>query len=170
MTDHYRKPALAATCGCLAVLLLTTSCAPKTPPDTRAADEKTIRDFDAQFASEAKARDLEGTLVYYADDATLMPPNAPAAVGKAAIRPVWVSLLSPEVTVTWQVTKVDVARSGELGYVIGTYEVTGKDPSMNDHGKLLEVWKKQPNENWRVVADIYNSDLPAAPAPSAKKK
>jgi len=25
----------------------------------------------------------------------------------------------------------------------------------------VEVWKKQPDGSWKVVVDIYNSDLPA---------
>ena len=40
----------------------------------------------------AAANDLEGTVSYYSDDATLMPPNAPIAVGKEAIRASWASL------------------------------------------------------------------------------
>jgi ketosteroid isomerase-like protein len=31
-----------------------------------------------------------------------------------------------------------------------------------DSGKLVEVWKKQPDGKWKCVVDTYNSDLPAA--------
>jgi len=34
----------------------------------------------------------------------------------------------------------------------------------NDKGKYVTVYRKQPDGKWKVVADIFNSDLPA-PAP-----
>ena len=37
-----------------------------------------------------------------------------------------------------------------------------------DRGKYLEVWKKQADGKWKVVADMFNSDLPLAP-PAEKK-
>ncbi len=66
---------------------------------------------------------------------------------------------------------MEVARSGELAYLNGTYELTMNDASgkpANDRGKYVEVWKKQADGAWKCVADIWNSDLPA-PAPPEKK-
>lgn len=163
----------AASCASLALLLLASSCGQLTPVDTRAADESAIRDLDAQWSKTAAANDLEGTVSYYSDDATLLPPNAPIAIGKQAIRASWASLLGPDVAVSWQVGKVEVARSGDLAYLIGSYKLTMKAPQgkpVTDHGKLLEVWKKQPDGKWKTVADIYNSDLPPAAPPLPEKK
>ena len=36
-----------------------------------------------------------------------------------------------------------------------------------DRGKLVEVWKKQPDGKWKVIVDAFNTDLPA---PEAAKK
>jgi uncharacterized protein (TIGR02246 family) len=162
----------AALCGCLALLVLASGCNQQTVPDTRAADESAVRDTDAQWAKTAGANDLDGTVSYYTDDASMLPPNAPIATGKAAIRAVWATMLTPDTTVSWEVSKADVARSGELAYVMGTYQIAAKNPqgkSQEDRGKLVEVWKKQADGKWKTVADIFNSDLPA-PAPSEKKK
>ncbi len=161
-----------AFCGCLALLLLASACSQQTPADTRAADESAIRDLDAQWSNAAAANDLERTVSYYADDASLLPPNAPIATGKQAIRAAWASMLGPDVAVSWQVSKVEVARSGDLAYSIGAYQLTMKDPQgkpVTDRGKLVEVWKKQADGKWKTVADIFNSDLPQ-PAPPEKKK
>jgi ketosteroid isomerase-like protein len=38
---------------------------------------------------------------------------------------------------------------------------------VNDHGKLVEIWKKQADGKWKVAVDIFNSDLPVA-APATK--
>jgi ketosteroid isomerase-like protein len=49
-----------------------------------------------------------------------------------------------------------------------------KDPDgkpMKDRGKFIEVWKKQADGKWKVVADMFNSDIPLpAPEPPKKKK
>jgi uncharacterized protein (TIGR02246 family) len=158
--------------GCLALLLLASACNQQTPADTRAADEGAIRALDAQWSKTAAANDLEGTVSYYSDDASVLPPNAPVATGKQAIRAVWASLLGPGVSVSWQVSKVEVSRSGDLAFAMGVYQVTMKDPQgkpVTDQGKLVEVWKKQADGKWKTAADIFNSDLPQ-PAPSEKKK
>jgi ketosteroid isomerase-like protein len=151
---------------CAALLLLTTACKQQVP-DTRASDEQTIRNLDAQWSKTAGTRDLDGTVAYYSDDAVLLPPNEPIVSGKQAIRVSWVSLLSPNNALGWQANKVDVARSGDLAYVVGSYTLTTRDaqgkPAV-DRGKTIEVFKKEADGTWKVVADMYNSDLAAPPA------
>ncbi|MGB7266538.1 MAG: DUF4440 domain-containing protein, partial [Terracidiphilus sp.] len=73
-------------------------------------------------------------------------------------------LLGPHTSVSWKWTKVEVAQSGELGYIYGSYKLTigasGESGPVHDTGKFLEVWKKQPNGKWNCIVDTYNSDLP----------
>jgi ketosteroid isomerase-like protein len=38
-----------------------------------------------------------------------------------------------------------------------------KGNSVDERGKMVEVWKKQPDGKWKCVSDIFNSDLQAAP-------
>jgi|SRR5579862_1216810 len=158
--------------GCLALLSFTLACQPQAPPDTRAADESAVRDLDAQFSKAASAKDADGASSYYAEDAVLMPPNAPIATGEA-IRSFWKGFVaSPGFTVAWKATKAEVARSGDLAYLTGTYELTVNDARgkpVNDRGKYVEVWRKQADGKWKAVADIFNSDL-AASAPPGKKQ
>ena len=150
-------------------LLVTASCTPPPAPDTRAVDEAAILEADAAWSKAAEARNLDAVVSYYTDDAQVLPPNAPLAVGADAIRASWAPLMAPELTVSWKVTKVEVAKSGDLGYVTGTYSILMKPT--NDTGKMVDVWKKQPDGKWKCVADTYNSDLSAAaPTPEPKKK
>jgi uncharacterized protein (TIGR02246 family) len=163
-----------ALCACLALILLAVGCGEQKPTDTRAADEKTIRDADAQWSKAAAARDVDGTVSYYSDDASLLAPNAPIASDKQSIRAAWAGLLTPDTSLSWQATKVEVARSGDLAYLIGTYQLTTKDAQgkpVSDNGKFVEVWKKQADGKWKVAADIFNSDMPLVqPHPVAEKK
>jgi ketosteroid isomerase-like protein len=138
-----------------------------------AADEQALRDADAEWSKAAGAKDLDKTVSYYSDDAIVMPPNDPAATTKEAVRKIWQDLLaSPGLAISWKATKVEVAKSGDIGFVSGTYEVTMNDASgnpVNERGKYLEVWEKQPDGSWKCGADIWNSDLPAS-APAAPER
>jgi uncharacterized protein (TIGR02246 family) len=141
---------------------------PPSPPDTRAADERAIREADAAWSKAAAARDVEGTLSFHADDGSELPPNRPIVTGKEALRAYWLHALSaPGITISWRATNVEVARSGDLGYAVGIAEVSTKDTKgkpVTGRGKYMTVWKKQPDGKWKAVADIFNSDLPAAEA------
>lgn len=131
-------------------------------PDTRAADEAAIRSGSGEMSNAAGAKDLEKVLTAYADDASMFAPNAPIATGKEAIRQAWSQFMgSPGYALSWQATKVEVARSGDLGYEVGTYELTlndAKGKPGTTPGKYVVVWKKQADGSWKIVADIFNAD------------
>ena len=135
--------------------------------DTRAADEAALRNLDAEWSKAAGAKDLEKTVSYYTDDALILPPNLPTIQGKQGARAMWQGMFSvPGFGGGWRATKVEVARSGDMGWVTGTYELSETDASgkpMVDTGKYLEVWKKQPDGSWKCVADMFNTDLSSAP-------
>jgi ketosteroid isomerase-like protein len=151
------------------ILLLLSFLCVASGADTKAS-EQTLRDLDAQWSAAAEAKDVDKTVSFYSDDAVVMPPNAAGATTKEAIRALWKDLLT-DAKISWKTKKVEVAQSGDLAFLSGTYEVTLNDPTgtpVNDRGKYIEVWKKQADGTWKCVADIWNSDLPAS-APSEKK-
>src|SRR6266513_2211098 len=153
--------------GCAALFALTVA-GTVSAADTKSAIEKALRDLDAKWSAAAGAKDVDKTVSYYAADAIVMPPNAPAATTKEAIRSAWKEMLtSPGAAISWKATKVEVAKSGDMACVSGTYEETTTDASgkpVKDRGKYVEVWEKQADGTWKVVADIWNSDLPASAA------
>jgi ketosteroid isomerase-like protein len=153
--------------------LLTSSCDRTADVDDRAAGTAAIRAADEQWSAAAAKNDLPGTLAFYADDAVLLAPNVPIARDPKSIRETWAAMLGPGTAISWKVTKTEAARSGELGYLYGTYSLSMKDPkggpSVTDSGKMVEIWKKQANGNWKCIVDTFNSDLPATPAPEPKK-
>jgi ketosteroid isomerase-like protein len=154
--------------GCLALLLFTIGF-PASAADTTI--EQTLRALDAQWSAAAAAKDLDKTVSYYSDDAMVLPPNMASATTKEAIRDVWKDMIASASSVSWKATKVEVAKSGDMAYVSGTYEVALKDASgkpVNDRGKYLEVWEKQANGEWKCGADTWNSDLPASAPPEKK--
>ena len=151
--------------------LLTISCARAPSVDT-AAEAAAIQAADEQWSAAAAKNDLEATLSYYADDAVVLPPNAPIARDKKTIREAWAGLLGPGNAISWKASKAEVAKSGDIGYVYGTYELSMKDPKggppVRDTGKFVEIWKKQADGKWKCIVDTFNSDLPVPAPPAAK--
>jgi ketosteroid isomerase-like protein len=138
--------------------------------------EKTLRDADDEWSKAAATHDLDKTISFYSSDAIVLPPNGPAITTKEGIRETWKQILGDMTSMRWKATRVEVANSGDLGYITGTYEMKIKDASgklIDDRGKYLEVWKKQAGGSWKCSADMFSSDLPAAassPAPGAAEK
>ena len=163
----------AMLAGSVALLGFMWGCATPPPPDTRAADEQVIRETETQWAKAAAAKDVERFMSFYADDASLFAPGTPTATGKEAIRKGTETLFAtPGFSLSFQTVKVEVSRGGDLAYCSGTYAMTMNDPKgkpVNDKGKYVAVYRKEPDGAWKAVADINNSDLPA-PAPPPKKK
>ena len=146
------------------------SSAPSEDPVSNQPVEQVLRDLDAKRAKAAAAKDVGQTIAFYSDDAIVFPPNEASAATKEAIHNSWKSMLgSPGLVISWQPTKVQVGKAGEMAWVSGTYELTMNDPNgkpVNDRGKYLEVWEKQTDGNWKCAADMWNSDLAAStPAP-----
>jgi ketosteroid isomerase-like protein len=132
--------------------------------------EQLLRDLDAKWSKAAGNKDVEQTIAFYSDDAIVFPPNETSAPTKEAIRNSWKAMLGgPGLVISWQPTKVQVGRAGEMAWVSGTYEMTMNDAGgkpINDRGKYLEVWQKQADGNWKCAADMWNSDLASStPAP-----
>jgi ketosteroid isomerase-like protein len=147
---------------------------PEAPPDNSAAAAAAVQKADADWSAAAQARNADSWVAFFADDAVVLPPNASIAVTKDDIRKMMTdSLALPGFSVSWQTTRAEASRSGDVGYTYGTYVITSNDANgkpSTDHGKYADVWKKQADGSWKCVVDIWNSDLPVAapPAPAAK--
>ena len=153
----------------LAVALLAAACQPAAAPagltDT---DKAAIDSLDKEFARLANTGDF-GALVraYYVEDAMMLPPNAPAVTGQAAIEAVLRTF--PPIS-DFQLNTEEIDGLGDLAYARGRYSMTltpaGGAP-MTDSGKYLEIWRKRDGA-WRVTRDMFSSDIPL-PAPEPPK-
>jgi uncharacterized protein (TIGR02246 family) len=143
--------------GCSLLLLASLSLAKKA-----STDEEAIRKLDAEWSGAVQSKDLEKSVSVYAEDAVFLPSNAPKADGKAQIRDAWSHLLAlPGVELKFAPTKIEVAKFKDMAYDVGTYQLKANDPQGNPTiqiGKYVVVWKKQPDKQWKAVADIFNAD------------
>src|SRR5437879_5315006 len=133
---------------------------------SKGGDEQAVRDADAAWSKAAAAKDVDKTVSFYADDAIVLPPNDTAKTSKDAIHALWKDLIGSVTSVSWTATRVEMAKSGEMACLTGTYELTMNDGT-KDHGKYCEVWEKK-GGGWKCGTDIWNSDLPAPSGPEKK--
>jgi uncharacterized protein (TIGR02246 family) len=162
---------LAVRLAPLALAVLLFGCAqapPPAPPDTRAADEKAIRDTETQWVKAFAAKDMDKIVAPYADDATVLLSNAPTMTGKDAIRAgMKDAIADPKFALDLKTVKVDVSKD-DLAYSQGTYSVMATDPKtkkvVTETGRYVEVYKKQADGSWKIVEDINSPEAPAAPA------
>jgi len=124
--------------------------------------------MDTDQAWSATVNDVEKFVSFFAEDASFLPPDMPLAQGQEAIRATATQMLSiPGFSVSWKATKADVSSAADLGYTIGTYQLTTNDAAgkpVTSVGKYVTVWKKQADGQWKVVADCFNPDGPPAPS------
>jgi ketosteroid isomerase-like protein len=112
---------------------------------------------DTEFSDAAQKIGVGEAFVRYADGgATMLPPGQNAVRGIEEVRKQFVEY-PKGATLVWKPFAADVARSGDLGYTLGTYEARGPDAEgkiVTRYGKYCSVWKKQGDGRWKWVVDV----------------
>jgi ketosteroid isomerase-like protein len=125
-------------------------------------DEDALLKTDTEFAKASIAKGAaEAFSMYLADDAMQLPAGGNPVFGKRAI----LAGMGSGYLLTWEPKKAEAARSGDLGWTWGTYELHTKDSEgklVVHYGKYVNVWRKQKDGAWRVVVDMGNASPPPA--------
>jgi ketosteroid isomerase-like protein len=98
--------------------------------------------MNSALRSSSQARAYRGRL---ADDARLYRPNSQPFVGEASI------LRWLESQPRWSATETryaESARSGDLGYTIGTYTIGSRS------GYYVRVWVRERTGQWQIAVDV----------------
>lgn len=123
--------------------------------------ESALRAQEDAWLKAFQAHDLNKALTFLAPGAQVFAPNAPAAKTQKELHDGYAPLAAPDSKINF---KADYAAvSGDLGVTSGPYQLTMMDngKKVDDKGKYVTVWKKQADGSWKVVRDIFNSDMPA---------
>lgn len=167
-----RTTLVVAAVATAAFLLV--SCAPKEPD--LAGLKKAADGYNAASKSALMGGDLQQAPAYFSDDGLEMAPNMPMAKGREAIKAMWTQMMNSGMKFTAvNFTVLDVQAGGSIGHEYGTYEMTISAPDMGemkDKGKTVTTWHQLADGSWKIVADIWNTDmpLPPMPKPNPKKK
>lgn len=107
--------------------------------------------------------DFDSVIDLYLDNAIRMNPNTPALAGKEAIRSSFVSFYENN-NFEFKNTPVDVFIAGDYAIIRGIYkgytESKSDDIKFRDEGKWMTIRKRQSDGSWKILFDIWNSDLP----------
>ena len=125
------------------------------------ADEQAIRGHVDRWLGLVKAKDAAGIAELYAEDGAVMPPNAPIGKGRTAVQKTWASMMAtPGFGLIFVPEQIILSSSGDMALDRGTYTLTiaPNGATQTDTGKYVVVWRKIGRE-WKVAADIFNSDL-----------
>ena len=148
----------------LVALVVAGACA--RPSFDVAAEQQKLLRRDAEWADTAAAgKDVEKIVSYWSDDAVVIEPGQPVYEGKAAIRAyVAASLQIPGFKIHWVSEKPVFSPDGKMAYMPGVDEMTVPGPNgalMTVHTRGISIWRRDPDGEWRCVADIANEPPPA---------
>ena len=149
----------ASTVCCCALIFV--GCISIASGQVKSADAVRIADQD--WLKVFAAKNLDQSVSFVDEEGAVLAPNSPIANGREAISKLFTGFFAlPDLKITWHVDRADVAHSGDLGYTSGAYEMTFNDPTgktVSDKGKYVTVWRKQKDGSWKVLLDIFNTDL-----------
>lgn len=159
---------IAAACGALAA-----GCAkpaPEAPAVDLAAEAQAVRDRSAAWMQMAQAKDVAGIVdgIFTADAVTLSDGNI--RKGAADIRAGMDTDMakSPNASISWTTSDVQVAKSGELAYELGSFmfDSDGAGEAVAVDGEYVTVWTKA-DGTWRAAVDSGTARKAAEAAASA---
>ena len=126
-------------------------------------DRTEVTRTTAELLAAVNASDADRCSAVWAADGVLMPPHHPAVQGQQAIVRYFRDLFSRgKFRFSFTSSLIDLA--GDTALESLTYTATiwpGDDaPPIEDVGKGLHVYRRQPNGSWKLAYDIWNSDQP----------
>lgn len=118
-----------------------------------------IQAMEDAYAAAENAQDVDGIMVYYADNAVNMPNEEPIVEGKDAIRARLMESFkkaNPEKRGTISFTAESIMADGDLLVEAGSSVYTSPNGEEST-GKYISVFQKQ-GDKYVCVRDIWNED------------
>ena len=136
-------------------------------------DEAAIAKARTAFQTAAGTQDGAAIAKLFTADGVEMPPNAPAAKGRAAIEAYHKAFGQQWMMHGMTITSTETKVAGDTAYDAGTYKqqiMSNKSGALiDDVGKYIVLLKKDAGGSWLITHAIYNSNLPLPAPPAAKK-
>jgi uncharacterized protein (TIGR02246 family) len=126
------------------------------------AKKQAFKNSDAAYAKAFNAGDPAKVAALYSKDAIFMMPETPAYKGTKGV------LVQTQTAIDagWRDMKFKRIKSGsdgDLAFNIGSVSMT--QPSgggrVNVKGKYVDVYRRQKDGSWKIIATMYNADKPS---------
>ncbi len=118
--------------------------------------------LEAKFAADTAKGGGRAFSAWFAPDAVTLGNGKAPVIGHDAIAAA--ATWSPDIyRLTWTPEGARMGPAGDMGFTWGHYEGVSKDAQGNTvktAGRYMTVWKKQPDDSWKVLLDASN-DGPA---------
>ena len=116
-----------------------------------------VRAEGSRWAEYYKAGDLDSLMTLYTDDAIVALHGQPALYGKQAVREYFstrIGTADTEFELDYELEEIH----GNIAYIISKYWLVAKNnetgETYKDAGRSLLVYKRGPDGNWLIAADI----------------
>ena len=147
-----------------ALPLILFSCTQQQKSFDSASAQKAIDEGNAAFSSYFAKGDSTSMAALYTEDAKVLPPNMKMVNGQDEIESLWGSFIRLG-QVNIQLATTSLTGSGNIAVETGSYNLKvqpqGTD-AIQDQGKYMVVWQLQSDNSWKMIRDMWSSDLPAA--------
>jgi len=133
-----------------------------TKPDIE-ADVAGIKELYNQATLACSTGDTELYLSIFTEDAVVMPPGYPAAMGKEELRPMIEGLFGLfNLELPYTVEEVEVIGNRAIVRSSWLYSMTPKDggDTTTSPGKQLDSLKRQSDGSWKIYIQCYNYNEP----------
>lgn len=119
-------------------------------------EEENLLNADKEFAAYSKAHGAaEAFKEFLTDDALQFSAQRDVVVGNLAVYDI-MKEGDDGYDLLWEPQFAEVAKSGDIGWTWGYYDLHFKENGETRYGKYLNVWKKNAAGKWKVAADIGN--------------
>ena len=149
--------------GSAALVLTVAGCQKQAATADPDAAKSAIRADEKKWNDEFKAKDAEGLIGHYADNAFFVAPGLKPADGLTPIRKAYADAMTdPAFSVNFASDKIDVSASGDMAYARGHFSEKYTDPKtskvMTNSGSYITVYKKLQDGSWKAVEDFAAAD------------
>jgi ketosteroid isomerase-like protein len=132
------------------------------PADSQ-GERQRLLEADQAFSDTAIDKGIaEAYRQFIASDAVQLPDGGMPLLGGEVIYQNMVTVSAGmEFSLSWQAEDAVVSQHGDLGYTWGNYWYNGFDEygeSFIIEGKYLNIWRKDEQNDWKVVLDMGNEN------------
>ena len=153
---------IALALGVAAATLLAAACS-EPPRPTFVDDLAQITAFNERYLQSINEEDIATLSNLTTDGHVMLPPNSEPVVGKSANDAMNGGAFKRyDFSETW--TPVETVIDGNLAFQRGTFMTIATPKADGDrlevHGSFMRIYQRQPDGEWRMTRDMFNSSTP----------
>ncbi len=112
----------------------------------------------------ASTKDRAAVVALYDENVLMVPPNADLVEKLEGVQGYRFGFLeTPGVELQFEILRAEISTSGDIGWTLSIGDITINNPEGppgRDIIRDFHTWKKQTDGSWKVVVDMWNSELP----------